>query len=96
MLVVVYKQTDNSTVYDVTESTWHVGEKFPILYHGIRRVQEIQADGDELNAITRRLEGIPYSLRTAVDGNFSHSRVQRWFGDFAKQIAAALQADYPS
>jgi len=60
---------------------WHLGEdnnllrdtNFPILH-----VLSVQADGDELAAIVREVQGIPWKTAS----------VQKWFGDDAKFIVA--------
>jgi hypothetical protein len=51
-------------------STWHIGEDVP----SVKEVVEIQADGDELDLITRQVSGIPM-LTSPV--------VVRWFGETA-------------
>lgn len=58
--------------------TWHLGE---VYYVDVHDVFEIQADGDELEAIRDRIQGIP-DVRDA--------RVVAWYGDIAKFIAGAL------
>ena len=64
--------------------SWHVGEP---LNCAIRRVIEIQADGDELILIRSLFH------RDGVTGTtipFTSQPVQNWFGDIAKTIAQAL------
>lgn len=53
-------------------------------------VTEVQADGDELNAIALRLKNF-HILPMAIDPETSRvRRVQRFYGDAAKSIAFAL------
>lgn len=60
---------------------WHIGEKSPLTYEDVSKVLEIQADCDELQWIEMSFKNLPIHNR---------ARVQRWFGDQAKFIAAHL------
>ena len=60
--------------------TWHVGQPVPVMYAEVHQVQEIQADGAELEIILKICSNVP-----SHDG-----RVVRWFGDHAKFIIASL------
>jgi hypothetical protein len=63
------------------ERTWHVGEGLTFSTEQIAAVIEVMADGHELEHILKNFYNMPF--RTA-------KRVNRWFGDHAKFIAANL------
>lgn len=63
------------------ERSWHVGEPLIFGVEAIQSVIEVQADGDELTHLHKQFDNIPFRL---------NSRVNRWFGDHAKFIAANL------
>jgi hypothetical protein len=60
---------------------WHVNEPSLIEQEDVKFVTEVQADCDELDWIRERFLHLPIHNR---------ARVQRWFGDHAKFIAAHL------
>jgi hypothetical protein len=60
------------------EYQWHVGEPTPNVKEDIVAVQ---ADGDELDRITKDFDNIPCP---------KHKRVVRWFGEMATFIARNL------
>lgn len=64
--------------------TWHVGEPFPCPKSIIGNIEEIQADGDELETIKTNITGIPWARRSVIS----------WFGDDAKFISAVLLSMY--
>ena len=79
------------TMQSGNKYTWHVGSGIPIRYDEICAIQEIQADGDELYHIVKQYRNGQWG------GNDTYSipvpaknKVVRWFGDFAKTIAANL------
>lgn len=61
---------------DVTQESIHVGNMFPL--NRINYVEEIQADGHELEWILSNVSGIPLPLKTVS--------IVRWYGDDAKFI----------
>ena len=63
------------------EKEFHVGDKIPRLFTKdlISLVEEVQADGDELQYILESFNNLPKA---------GFRRVQRWFGDNAKFIVA--------
>ncbi len=63
------------------EYNWHVGEKNPINRKSIAMINEVQADGDELDYIYTHIPNLPA---------FPERKSVRWFGDDAKFIAANL------
>ena len=69
------------TLSNDTVRQWHIGERFPLTYKEIFMVTEIQADCDELEDITQRFVNLP--MCTTL-------RVHRWFGDYARLIAACI------
>ena len=88
--IILDEEKVSPTVWRMLE--WHVGEKFPITYHVVNVVQEIQADGDELRSIRNLVDGIPFGLHRHGDGEIG--RVQRWFGSDAQFICGVLQMEY--
>jgi len=63
--------------------SWHVGEKNPVAYNEVQDVEEVQADGDELEHIKDMfLNQMPLPT--------PRNRVVRWFGDHAKLIVGNL------
>ena len=65
------------------ERTWHVGQPSPISHSEAADVDEIQADGDELEHI---VDMFPINRSLPIP----RGRVVRWFGDHAKLIAGNL------
>jgi len=61
---------------------WHIGEKNPVPFASVYAVQDIQADGDELEHIHNM-----FSNSTNI---IPKGRVVRIFGDLAKTIIANL------
>jgi hypothetical protein len=80
---VLYIITKSPHQDDPREFGWHTGKRLPIYHGDIQDVTEIQADGDELRVV---LELFGTSIPR------TNKKVQRWFGDIAKTIAAALGA----
>lgn len=76
MLTITYKGEDNI----IGEAYWHIGKHCPLLYEEVATVMELLADGDELEFIERIL---PQYVAKGI-------RVQRFFGDIAKQIVSIL------
>ena len=60
---------------------WHVGEKVNMSLADVRLVTEIQADENELVYVRDKMVNLPYAYLSKVD---------RWYGDQAKQIAFML------
>lgn len=63
--------------------SWHVGQGNPVAYHDIVNVEDVQADGDELDHIQQMF------LQTATLP-IPRGRVVRWFGDHARLIVGNL------
>lgn len=63
------------------ERSWHVGTPISLTVNEADSVYYVQADGDELAHIVNLMPNIPVAM---------HKRVNRWFGDIAKFIAANL------
>lgn len=63
--------------------SWHVGQGNPVAYNEVADVEEVQADGDELQHIQDMF------LKTAPLP-MPRNRVVRWFGDHAKLIVGNL------
>jgi hypothetical protein len=68
---------------DGTRRSWHVGQGNPVGYYEVEDVEEVQADGDELDHIQNMF------LKTAPLP-IPRNRVVRWFGDHAKLIMGNL------
>lgn len=81
MLHVVMQNTDPTSQEEEIAIPWHVGEELKLTPIDIRYVLEVQADGDELQAVYEKFDNIPTS---------AWNRVVRWYGDHAKFIAANL------
>lgn len=64
------------------ERTWHVGKKVPISYQEVNAVNDIQADGHELEHILCMFDHSNFLI--------PKGRVVRIFGDLAKTIVANL------
>lgn len=64
----------------VEDVSWHVGEPVNMSLADVRLVTEIQADEDELTFIRSRMINLPHA----------EAKVDRWYGDQAKQIAFML------
>jgi len=63
---------------------WHIGEPNPVKSVDlklVKKVQSVQADGDELIHIFHNSENLPLPL---------YPRVVQWFGDHAKFIVANI------
>lgn len=84
---------------DGREREWHIGETAPLPYEKMKDVEEIQADGHELErikqvfAVTKivchelswpRHEVIGYSIPVPSTAS------ARWFGDIARTICANI------
>lgn len=69
---------------------WHVGEPWPAHLNALpRRIDMLQADGDELNLVLARVKNVPIFMRS----NRIHTApVQTWFGDDARFIAHVIRA----
>jgi hypothetical protein len=65
--------------------TWHIGEKLPFSPKDVKSVIEIQADGDELNAIVDQGLFDIYGIE---------KQVLRFFGDQARFIIGNLDTTY--
>jgi hypothetical protein len=65
------------------ERIWHIHEPNPITYYEVNAIDEIQADGDELEYI-HNMFLLTHSLP------IPKGRVIRWFGDYAKLIVGNL------
>lgn len=66
-------------------TTWYTGERCPVAFADIKNVEEIQADGGELDLILRVCQNIPVVTTT---------NVMRWFGDDARFIVANVVKKY--
>jgi len=66
---------------DGTRRSWHVGQGNPVGYYEVEDVEEVQADGDELDHIQNMF------LKTMCKFILT---VVRWFGDHAKLIMGNL------
>lgn len=64
------------------ERIWHVGEKNPIGFKEVSDVDEVQADGDELQHIQDMFINSTFPI--------PNGRVVRWFGDHARLIIGNL------
>jgi hypothetical protein len=62
------------------EVGWHIREHLDVGYHEVPLVEEVQADGDELELVREICQNIP----------MTNGHVVRWFGDTAKFIVASL------
>lgn len=62
------------------EHEWHIGEPRPSGLN-LLQVQEIQADGDELDHIKRNFDNLPIA---------NHVRVVRWYSEHARFILSHL------
>lgn len=73
-------------------ATWHIGEQIPLDYHDMMNVQQIQADGHELEHIIKKFTILINSkgLSIVTIPINPNQRVHRWFGDIAKTICANL------
>lgn len=60
---------------------WHVGESFDMPNSMVRRVDHVQADGDELIGVESRFSNLPKAYGV---------RVVTWWGDHARFIASNL------
>ena len=77
-----------SNSHDLTrehEFGWHVGEKFnditkTQMNHVMKNITQVQADGDELQAILAKSKNLPHTS----------DRVQNWHGDHAKWIVSNI------
>lgn len=63
------------------EIQYHVGERLLISLFDFDRIAEIQVDGHELQEILQKFVNLPHSKDS----------VNRWFGDTAKMIVAAIE-----
>lgn len=70
---------------ELQSATWHTGEPCPVPFANIKNVEEIQADGGELELILRVCQNIPVATTT---------NVMRWFGDDARFIVANVVKKY--
>lgn len=66
-----------------TTVVWHKGETLPVTREQIVYVQEVQADGAELELILYKFQNLPWVRAKSV---------QRWYGDLAKFIVGNLHA----
>ena len=75
------------------ERKWHIGEKNPVNFDEVNAIQEIQADGDELDYIKKQycdgnnIESTVTAYSIPLPRN---KRVVRWFGDIAKIIISNI------
>ena len=87
-LIIVLKQLDSAGRKIVMERhvpfTVNYKRQLPELSHD--DIEYIQADGDELDVILDCFEGIPYLYRLNKEPQRTFCPVQRWYGDWAKQI----------
>lgn len=61
---------------DITEQSFHLGMKFP--RERVKYVEQVQADGYELQWIMSNLSGLPFPIEPV--------RIVTWYGDHAKFI----------
>jgi hypothetical protein len=92
MLYCTIRDPNFAITAGVTEFQWHVGEPPPWLkedwFWRLRtHVVDIQADGDELQAVYRQFRNLPEA---------PYNRVVTWTGDFARFIALNLAPWYKS
>jgi len=69
---------------------WHVGEENPVTFIETNAVQEIQADGDELDHIKNMFGQPDDAYGKPTYPNIPNNRVVRLFGDFARTIIGNL------
>jgi hypothetical protein len=65
---------------------WHIGNPIPLNFHEYNDIIDIQADGDELNAIVSAFSWTERGHTIMTIPYNPLKQVQRWFGDVAKSI----------
>ena len=62
----------------------------PMNLDNVNAVYKVSASGDELNYIRDHIKGIPFSYATIENHHNVLDKIEHWYGDHAKFIAAFL------